>query len=358
MKASTFAISLFVTGILTCCATAAEVRTWTDSSGKTLSGALEEVTSDGKVKIKSNGQTFTIPIERFSDVDREYIDSHKDEMDKEDSSSTRRRRKSDLFDYRQWKDNEDNEIKAKYVRFHEGKVVLLQGRTSHQISFYDLSDEDQVYLRRELEARGEENQIPPPTLNTRRDGTGAISEGGNLAFDPRMGNQAAPPAYAPPAMDDFAKKQQEEHAKMRREIEQKEAENRRAAEEQKRQQEANERRRQQEQEERVAQQNQRIEEQRHQQLARMNTGPQMEMEWVEYKICGSCSKQIDKSITAGDRCPHCNVFISEEQDRFGNTTKKVEVPWTLKGGIWNGAMIGGAIGIIVGFLKWLLSGDK
>ncbi|QDU76057.1 hypothetical protein Pan97_31020 [Bremerella volcania] len=327
MKASTNAISLFVFACLLSSVMAAEVRTWTDSSGKTLSGSLEEVTSDGKVKIKSNGQTFTIPIERFSDEDQKYIDSQKEEMEKEDSPS-RRRRKSDLFDYRQWKDNQDNEIKAKYVRMFEGQVVLLQGRTAHKVSFYDLSDEDQVYLRTELEARGEESQIPPPPAGG--GGSGEIA-GGSAPYDPRMGNQvAAPPAYAPPAMDDFAKRQQEEHERNRREIEKQQAEARRAMEEAQRKREEEAQRRQREEEERIQRENQRREQQRQEQLARMNApmgGPSMQPQWEEYKECSNCHKRIDGNIGAGDNCPHCGVFFASETDRFGRTTKKVPVPW-------------------------------
>lgn len=330
MKASTIAISFFVLGLLISCATAEEVRTWTDTSGKTLTGSLEEVTADGKVKISSNGKSFTIPIERFSDEDQKYIDSHKDEM--EDESPTRRRRKSDLFDYRQWTDKQDNEIKAKYVRIFEGQVVLLQGRTAHKVSFYDLSEEDQAYLRGELEARNEADQIPAPTAGNNGGGPGPnMIAGGNQPFDPRMGNQvAAPPAYAPPAMDDFAKRQQEEHEKMRRELQKQEEEARQRAEEARRKREEDDRRRQQEQEERIQRQNQQLEEQRQQQLARMNApmgGPSMEMQYEEYKECSKCHKRIDGNIGAGDHCPHCGVFFSSETDRFGRTTKKVPVPW-------------------------------
>lgn len=332
MKASTFAISIFVFGLLATCVMAAEERTWTDSSGKTLTGSLEEVTEDGKVKIKSNGQTFTIPIERFSDEDQKYIDSQKEEMEKA-TTPTRRPRKSDLFDFRQWKDNQDNEIKAKYVRMFEGQVVLLQGRTAHKVSFYDLSDEDQVYLRGELEARNEADQIPAPPANASSGGnsSGEIAGGGNQPYDPRMANQiSAPPAYAPPAMDDFAKRQQEQHEKARREIEKQQEEARRAAEEARRRREEDEQRRQREYEENIQRQNQQREQRQQEQLARMNApigGPSMQQEWVEYKVCSSCNKEIPNNIGAGDRCPHCNVFFASETDRFGRTTKKVPVPW-------------------------------
>jgi len=352
MKASTFAISVFAMGLLASSVLAAEERTWTDTSGKTLSGELEEVTSDGKVKIKSNGQSFTIPIERFSDEDQQYIDAQNKQMEK-DEAPTRRRRKSDLFDYRQWKDNQDNEIKAKYVRIHEGQVVLLQGRTAHKVSFYDLSTEDQNYLRGELEARNEANQIPPRP-------SGASSDGNPIAggqpYDPRMGNiAAAPPAYAPPAMDDFAKRQQEQHEKMRREIEQKQAEARRASEEARRryeegirQREADNQRRQQEYEQKAREETERRNREREERIARMPRSPsmpQMEMQYEEYKECSKCHKRIDGNIGAGDHCPHCGVFFSHETDRFGRTTKEVPVPWYYGAPIPIGLIIWGVVAV-------------
>lgn len=338
MKASTFAISFFVLSLLTCCATAAEVRTWTDASGKTLSGSLEEVTSDGKVVIKSGGQTFTIPIERFSAEDKAYISSNKDQSGGKETPPGRRR-KSDLFDYRQWKDDEDNEIKAKFVRMFEGQVVLLQGQKAHKVSFYDLSDEDQAYLRGELEQRGEDSQIPPPPSSAGGNGPNPIT-GGNQAYDPRMGNQVAmPPAYAPPETDDFAKRQQEEHEKNRREIEKREAEARRVAEELKRKREEDARREQQEEEERIARQTQRM-----QDMARQN---EQDMVARNNDIfgssggssgnqpagsCGSCKKTIYGNYGAGDRCPHCGILFTSEVDEFGRTTKTIPLPWYYYGG--------------------------
>ncbi|MEW4561878.1 hypothetical protein AB1K70_05090 [Bremerella sp. JC770] len=364
MKASTFAISVFALGLLASAVIAAEERTWTDTSGKTLTGELEEVTSDGKVKIKSNGQSFTIPIERFSDEDQQYIDAQKKQMEK-DEAPTRRRRKSDLFDYRQWKDNQDNEIKAKYVRIHEGQVVLLQGRTAHKVSFYDLSTEDQAYLRGELAARNEANQIPPNPAGASSDGNPIA---GGQPYDPRMGNiAAAPPAYAPPAMDDFAKRQQEQHEKMRREIEQKQAEARRAAEEAKRryeegirQREADNQRREQEYVQQAQREAERRNREREEQIARMTSSPsmpQMEMRYEEYKVCDQCNNRIDMNIGAGDSCPHCGAFFSHEKDRFGNTTNRVSVPWG-RMGIRGGAILGAIVGGIFGVIKWLMKKES
>jgi len=359
MRASTIAISFAIFGLLTSSIWAAESRTWTDSSGKTITGELEEITDDGKVKIQSNGQTFTIPIERFSEADQDYIDSQKDRMEKEDETPTRRRRKSDLFDYRQWKDKDDNEIKAKYVRIFEGQVVLLQGRTAHKVSFYDLSHEDQLYLRGELQDRGEDGQIPPPSSSAMSGGGGEMSGGG---YQPDV-----PPPYAPPAsMADFAKQQQEEHEKMRREIAKKEEENRRALEEQKRQyaealkkREEDQIRQQQEYEQEVIAKAEQRNKAMSEQIARTSeslSSPDFNTNFPDINgmTCSNCSKTMGPGIGAGDKCPHCGIFIAQEIDQFGNVTKSVPVPWYYRGGIWNGAMLGGIVGAVVGVIKWIM----
>jgi len=50
----------------------AEVRGWTNSSGKTIQAELVEVT-EGKAVLNMNGQNFPVPISSLSSVDQEFI---------------------------------------------------------------------------------------------------------------------------------------------------------------------------------------------------------------------------------------------------------------------------------------------
>jgi hypothetical protein len=54
----------------------AEARIWTDRTGRQLDAEYIGF-SDGKVEIKraSDGKTFHVPIERFSDADQEFVRS-------------------------------------------------------------------------------------------------------------------------------------------------------------------------------------------------------------------------------------------------------------------------------------------
>ncbi len=63
---------------------------------------------------------------------------------------------------RTWTDSQGNKTNAKFVRIHEGMVVLLRGNTTLRLPFESFSEEDQQYLREMMEAEGKGNLLPPP----------------------------------------------------------------------------------------------------------------------------------------------------------------------------------------------------
>ncbi|MBI1246309.1 hypothetical protein GC197_00505 [bacterium] len=154
-----FVLPLFLC-LFSSLALAQDVREWTDANGKKLEGKFLELTAEGNVRINSNGQFFSIPITAFSQADQDYARQQqkaKENMapkepviDKSDMT---------LFDNREWSDFRGDSVKAKYVRMHEGYVILLQGNKAHKLSFYTLSTEDQKYLRGHLTKRGEADEI-------------------------------------------------------------------------------------------------------------------------------------------------------------------------------------------------------
>lgn len=368
MSTCRFAASLLLVGLVVSFLNAAEVRTWTNNKGQTLTGSLVEVTDDGHVKIDCDGKVYTLAVDVFTDVDQEYIKNHKD--DDASSSSPRTRRKSDLTSFRTWTSSTGMEIRAKFVRIHEGKIILLQGRKSHHVTFYELSEEDQKYLKEEMDARGESDLLATTMVQTNGGGASGpggesnpIASGGGMSPPGMMGNQGPPSIYAPPKTDDFAKMQQEMHEKNRQEIARVEAENRRRAEEaqrqqqeQARQQQEAETRRQQERE-RAAQEQVARQEQRMQEMMR---GPEL----VEYKYCTNCNATLPDNVGAGDNCPSCGVYFAGEQDRFGNTTKTASSSSSFSGGRFRFrpgvlvSIIGGLFGCLVGAARWLMKSDN
>ncbi len=61
---------------------------------------------------------------------------------------------------RTWTDNRGNQVVAKFVRVHQGDVVLLRGGRALKVPFENLSQEDQEYIRKELEAKGQGHLVP------------------------------------------------------------------------------------------------------------------------------------------------------------------------------------------------------
>lgn len=62
---------------------------------------------------------------------------------------------------RKWSDRFGNSMTAKFVRVHEGKAVFLRAGKVVMVAFGDLVDEDQQYIRNELEASGQASLLPP-----------------------------------------------------------------------------------------------------------------------------------------------------------------------------------------------------
>ena len=361
-----WAVALMIVALSFSPLLAAEVRTWTDLKGEQLTGTLTEITQDGKVKIISAGNTYTIEIEKFCDADQKYIQSQK----KADTSLRPGPNRSDLKKYRTWTSASDETIKAKFVRVNEGKVVLLQGNKAHQVSLSELSQEDQQFLRATLTPEQYQELVEN---NTSANGmNGGVDTGPGMANQPgiiggmadgsEMGRQMPNyrSIYAPPPGDDFGTRQKTIHDSMRSEIVREQEEARRRQEESRAlaQQQENERR-------------QRFEEQQRQRQQQMTSGPpsvasaprpqmpppQMPMSHQQQQSVGTCSnchKTIYGDVGAGDHCPHCGVFFSEEVDEFGRTKKKVPVPWYYGAPIPIGLIVWGVIAVF----RKMFSGDE
>ncbi len=191
-------------------ANAQEVREWTDANGRTLSGKFLELTGENNVRIESDGEIFVIPLSAFVEADQQYakqqqanattpMTSPKPKIDKSDDT---------LFENRNWSDYKDESIKAKFVRMHEGYVILLQGANAQKVSFYILSKDDQTWLRDHLRKRGEEDQIiareemeleaPDVHKEMEQYVSRRSSLPGNNQTGSNQPDTSRPPAYVPP----------------------------------------------------------------------------------------------------------------------------------------------------------------
>src|SRR5262245_20193806 len=180
-------------GLLVClCALAAaadEVRTWTKVQGDTIKAQfIREV--DGDVVFLRDGKLVTIPFDQLSEGDQKLIrELEKDKKIEETTvplgaptpkvdppqpdapplkpDKTIEQRPTlikprVLAEIRVWSDLQGKKSSGKFVRIHDGNVILA--RTSGRVfemPYKLLSREDQLYVRGLLTARGEAHLCPP-----------------------------------------------------------------------------------------------------------------------------------------------------------------------------------------------------
>lgn len=192
-----------------------QARVWVDSEGRTVDA--EFIKYEGTtVHLRRNdtGAEIEVAYSKFSDADKQEIDSLHEQATrkpesspaaemKEDSSATAAMEKEareaearrELKGNRKWADEEGNQIQAKFVRIYEGNVILLQGNKGHNVDFYKLSDADQSFLRTHLEALGQGNDVPPVVAKSvdNNVGEGAIagSTPGGMNFEGSLGASTA-----------------------------------------------------------------------------------------------------------------------------------------------------------------------
>ena len=66
---------------------------------------------------------------------------------------------------------------GKFVRIHNGNVVILRGTRTVTIPYYELSDADQAYVKDLLTSMGEEHLIPPPLPEGQAGGEQGLAAG-------------------------------------------------------------------------------------------------------------------------------------------------------------------------------------
>jgi len=163
---------------------AGEVRTWTNKEGRTMQAEfLREV--DGDVTFVREGKLLTLSLDQLSDEDQKFIRNAEANKKVEDppppagaprpaddsphpfDSPTTSDSKSSLtkskvaIEERTWRDLRGKPQTGKFVRMHQGFVVISSGSRAIRVPYYTLSQPDREYLRELLTARGELAQLPP-----------------------------------------------------------------------------------------------------------------------------------------------------------------------------------------------------
>src|SRR5206468_1859241 len=144
---------------------------------------------DGDATFLKDGKLITIPLDRLTEKDQKLIRDieagKKIQPDQPPAGATSRdngvppddspaenggdRSRPNLTnqkvvaDNRDWRDTNGWQVTAKFVRYHEGNVILNRLGRVVSMPFDSLSPDDQRYVRKLLTAKGEAAQLPPPT---------------------------------------------------------------------------------------------------------------------------------------------------------------------------------------------------
>lgn len=195
-------------------ASAAEpLRKWTNPQGKSIQARLISIEGETARLQMANGDFVNVALEKFSEEDRKYLDSRKSTGeggstalensstkgdDKAGKSPTAATAAIELKRNRKWIDRRGKQISARFVRFHDGKAILMQGNKPVDVPFGDLSDADQAFLKERYEALGKADDVPPAIPTPARGTNSVASGGGATAPLPWFAQQQSTPQYNSP----------------------------------------------------------------------------------------------------------------------------------------------------------------
>jgi len=194
MRAATCLIAVI------CCCLAAhaddKVRIWTDVDGHTMEAQfVREI--DGDATFLKDGKLVHMPLDRLSEKDQKLIRAleagKKVEQDQPPAGAVSRDNLTDadesaptteggkgrpsltnqkvVPEIREWCQTSGRKTTGKFVRYHEGNVILTrQGRVA-SLPFDTLSPADKRYVRQWLAAKGDDSQLPPPLADEFVDGS-------------------------------------------------------------------------------------------------------------------------------------------------------------------------------------------
>ena len=127
----------------------ADGRTWTDQKGRTLEAKFVRV-SGNEVVLEKGFKVIRVPLDQLSEADRQYV-----------------QKQLEAEGQRLWTDVHGKPLSARLLRMIGDKVELREQDQKIQIPFAKLSYDDQEFVRKWFEERGQGNQVPKPDENSR-----------------------------------------------------------------------------------------------------------------------------------------------------------------------------------------------
>jgi hypothetical protein len=295
---------LFLAVVVALSVTSAFARVWTDKFGKTTQGKFVRY-FEGDVVLLRGTRVITIPYLDLSEDDREFV---RQELEKKDEAGMLPPEPDDEeiilpkpSEERTWTSNDGKKIQARLVAVSERKVTLLVRGKEFTIPMKRLSKPDQQYagflkhMPRDV-AEASANQLAEgPSPASRQTDPPPSFHGASIPP-----SDATPSTPEPSSAEPSPAPSPNVAPPIGREV-------------------------------------------------APASPPRFAPQMVEYKYCKQCGKTVPNNLGAGDKCPHCGVFFSFEEDTSGKIIKRAPVG---KYVAYGGGIPG--IAILIGlFIRWL-----
>ncbi|MCE9557032.1 MAG: hypothetical protein K8T91_27105 [Planctomycetes bacterium] len=127
----------------------AQARTWTDQKGHTIEAKFVRV-SGNEVVLEKGFKVIRVRLDQLSEADRQYV-----------------QKQLEADGLRIWTDVHGKPLSARLLRMVEGKVELREQDQKIQIPFAKLSYDDQEFVRKWFDERGQGDQVPKPDDKSR-----------------------------------------------------------------------------------------------------------------------------------------------------------------------------------------------
>jgi hypothetical protein len=316
---------LFLAIVVALSAASAFARVWTDKFGKTTQGKFVRY-FDGDVVLLRGTRAVTIPYADLSDDDREFV---RLELEKKGEAgllppdpADEEFKLPEPSEERTWTSNDGKKIKAKLVAVSGKKVTLLVKEKEFTVPMKRLSRPDQQYAKSQQRKPQDAAQPPPnqfagaPNHPSMRPAMPTMPSNPPPGFHgpsfptPAFPGPSSPPSIPAPQIPSTPAPSFPQptptpmpHAEPPTFP-----------------------------------------------ADTASQTPQPSQQLVEYKYCSQCQKTIPSNLGAGDKCPHCGVFFSSEEDASGRTIKRAPIGkyFAFGGGIPGLAIL---IGLLIRWLK-------
>ena len=172
--------SLFASSTLS-----AQIRTWTDNAGRQVKAKFGGVNGDNVVLVQGLKRV-VVPLNSLSDADRAYIaakqggDAGQEPDAEDDQPNAQVKQLGKMERDRTWHDSRGKTIKAKFVRVHDGNVILKQGVRIQKIPFDKFAANDQETIKQLLQEDGLDDVVA------------SLESSASGAQDPFSGNTTNP----------------------------------------------------------------------------------------------------------------------------------------------------------------------